>query len=91
MNYLLLAALLLLTGCSSVKEKAISVKEVEVIKQNTPSALLEKCLVPLPPDKQSYINSDFANKENMLTEYIGRLLTTLRNCNDKLESIKKTQ
>lgn len=91
MNYLVLAALLLLTGCSSVKEKEVTVKEVEVVKQNTPKALLEKCIVPTPPDKDVYLKSDFTNKENLLTEYIGKLLSALRGCNEKLDSVKKTQ
>ena len=91
MNYLILASLLLLTGCSSVKEKEVTVKEVEIVKQNTPTALLEKCVVPTPPDKEVYLKSDFTNKENLLTEYIGKLLTALRGCNEKLDSVKKTQ
>lgn len=81
--------LLTVTGCSSIKEVPVTVKSSEIKTLSLPEKFKENCIVPVPPDKDEYLKSSSYQKENLLTTYIGELLTELNNCNKRIKSINK--
>ena len=84
-----LALLFTVTGCSSVKEVPVTVKSSEIKTLSLPEKFKENCTVPIPPNKEEYLKSSSYQKENLLTTYIGELLTELNNCNKRIKSINK--
>lgn len=76
-----------ITGCSNVKEIPVTVKSSEIKTITLPEKLKENCPIPLPPNKDEYLKSSSYQKENLLTTYIGELLTELNNCNKRIKSI----
>lgn len=76
-----------ISGCATVT------KDVPVYKTNTiyispPDTLLKSCDVPLPPDKTNYLTLNYTQKEDVLSNYISLLLTSIGNCNEQLKNIQ---
>lgn len=84
-----LVLLFTVSGCSSVKEVPVTVKSSEIKTLSLPEKFKENCPVPIPPNKEEYLRSSSYQKENLLTTYIGELLTELNNCNKRIKSINK--
>jgi len=88
---LVLVIALFMISCSVTKPEPVVIVNTKYKLVEIPDRLLTKCSVSVPPPKDLYINSDYIEKEELLTNYILRLLTDLDTCNIKLLSIKNLQ
>lgn len=84
--------LFLLSACASTPKTEIVVKETYLVVE-TPKDMLTCGVIPAPPDVVLYskIDTDFATKEKLLTDYGLDLLSALRRCQVNFESISKYQ
>lgn len=80
--------ILMLAGCNSVKEVPVSVKDSTVVNTKIPEHLLKHCAVPPPPQREKYLASTYAEKEYLLANYIGDILTEVGICNSRIDQIK---
>jgi hypothetical protein len=78
----------LLMGCSVV-EKPVDVIKTRTEKVLIPEELLVDCDMTKPPTEEEYIAADNVNKENILVAYINSLITDIKTCNVRLDSIRK--
>ncbi len=96
MKYLYLITLLTmygsLSGCSStIKAKtpepaSIIVTKVKLL--DPPIDLIKKCHITKPVDETKYVNFNFDEKEDSLTELVINLYTDLGKCNNQLASLR---
>lgn len=78
-----------ISGCSTItKEVPVHITEVKVV--TIPPELLTECVPSPPPNKETYISSDYMKKEDLLTNYCILLLNDIKTCNDKIAAIKST-
>lgn len=82
--------LLCLTGCATTQPaKVVTKTNVELIA--TPADLLLICQVTEPPNRDNYLLLSAREKEEVLTNYSGKLLKDLSLCNIQISSIKRFQ
>lgn len=79
-----------LVGCGTTKPPEQIVK-VETVYVTVPKHLTKPCLPEPPESEQSYLQKKPHERENFLTQYILSLLTTIKDCNSKLDKIDKLQ
>ena len=85
-KYLLILAVLVLTGCASAP-KEIVVTEVDTVYSGIPSQLLKKEPVPVPVERTQYLSMDFLQREIYLTDYILENMKALGNCNANMQAV----
>ena|ERR1035437_5934748 len=90
-SILVLSVLWILCGCATSPPDPIVVTRAYTHVVNVPSVMLTKCVAASPPAIDEYIKSDATKQESMLTSYIATLLTTLGDCNSKLDAITTWQ
>ncbi len=84
--------ILLLASCSSNTKPPAIVKPLYVYKAVTyPEHLLAPCSIPKPMSKDTYLSSTYMQKENLLTNYILSLLTSLDSCNKQITTLRDLQ
>jgi hypothetical protein len=66
-------------GCSRQPEYKIIYKTKVIVEKPPKTLLYKKIDVPRPPNKFTYVNSGPFDRERMLTEYIIKLLSTIKN------------
>ena len=81
-----LCALLISCGNNIVKEP-IYVTKVVVIEPET--ALYAPVTKPTPPDRDSYIASPIEDRENILVEYLNKVMLALNLANERFKLIAK--
>jgi len=90
MKYIICFFAVLLTACAATPQRVVVTQtQTEVI--TIPDILLAPCSVSVPPNKEEYPDLTFPQKETILTDYINRLVTDMRNCNARVKDIKAYQ
>lgn len=78
---------LLLAGCgTTIQERVVIKTEIRTVK--IPDTLLTPCEVTVPPQRETYINSNTKEKEKLLTDFSIDLLKDLRLCNAQIKKIR---
>lgn len=95
----LITILTLVTGCASVKKEVetITVTKTEYVHSEVPRVYTNPVFVPAPPDQKEYIEGtqgkteiEILRKRNeMLTEYILKLLPVFKDVNTDRKSLRK--
>lgn len=88
LKIIFLAFLLSLTGCGFLTPKEVIVNKVKTVIIEIPDPLLTKVDIEQPPDRKEYLSTDYKGKENILINYIIKLLGNLKSYDDRLISIK---
>jgi hypothetical protein len=79
---------LILAGCATQTEYVTEVKEVKV---TIPEYLLQPCMTPIPPAEEEFSKLSLIDQQSILTTYIIKLLGGLKDCRDKVDSIRDHQ
>lgn len=89
MLLIIFLVIILLTGCTTVKEVPVSIETKVNNKLILPTDLTTKCIIPIPPDRKDYAGYNYTAKENVLINYSNSLLIELANCSKRLEGVKE--
>ena len=90
MRYFICLLAIALTACAATPQRVVVTQtQTEII--TIPDILLKPCAVSVPPNKEEYPDLTFSQKETVLTDYINRLITDMRNCNALVKDIKAYQ
>lgn len=85
--FILLLISFSLTGCGIFKPKIEYVNKYIYIKPTT--TMIQDCEATSPPNKNIYVKSSYAQKEEMLYLYSSALLVDLIVCNVQLDELRK--
>lgn len=90
-TFLLILTALMLTACGTMHEPQVVYKTVLVPIQ-IDERLLETNPIPTPVSIEDYMKLDSSSKrETAMTDYSVLLMTELKQCNNKIRGIKKSQ
>lgn len=84
-------AVFALAGCSSMNQRPPEpeiVYKTRLVQITVPSNLVVNTPVPVPPQKQAYLEASDDMKENMLVQYSNSLLNALSEANTTINSIR---
>lgn len=89
MKYLIAFFCLFLISCSStIKPSPVIIVEKELIPLNVPELLLYNIEASSPPNKDNYLELNYKGKEEVLTNYIIKLIGNLDSCNSSISNIR---
>lgn len=89
--FLFILFVFVLTACGTMQDTQVIYKTVLVPVQ-IDERLLEVNPIPTPPTVEDYMKLDSCSKrETVLTDYTVTLLTEIKQCNNKIRGIKKSQ
>lgn len=79
-----------LVGCGTTKQapEPEIVYKTRLVQANVPSNLVVNTAVPIPPQKQQYLEASDKEKESMLVDYANNLLKALAEANLTIDSIR---
>lgn len=80
-----------LVGCGTVKAPSEPeiVYRTRLVQITVPSNLVTNAPVPVPPQKQAYLEASDDMKESMLVDYVNALLKSLDEANNTITSIRE--
>ena len=81
--------LLGLGGCGTKPYKEVKIEQTKVEKVTVPKEMTELCQAEAPVTKERYLALKPHEREEELTRYSVSLLGTIKQCNLKLEKIRK--
>lgn len=81
---------LVLVGCGSTpKYDKLEFTDTKVVTQRVPEELTEPCVPKKPPVKEEYLKLKPHERESAMTDYSVSLLGTIKECNGRMEKIRK--
>jgi hypothetical protein len=87
-KYLIIIMLIVvLAGCGMIKPIVVT-KDINIL-ISPPDQLLENCNISPPPDKNTYLNSDWENREGMLMTYSRLQITNIVICNERMGNLRE--
>jgi len=85
---MLFSSLLLLTGCFGSSPRPVYITKYKTIIEKPPKALYQDDInIPQPPNPTIYVKSNPVQREQLLTQYVIKLLYTIKKYKIKLNSI----
>lgn len=87
---LIALSVMVLVGCGTKKppSEAEIVYRTRLVQITVPSNLVTNAPVPVPPQKQAYLEASDDMKESMLVDYVNALLKSLDEANSTINSIR---
>ena len=80
----------ILVGCGSTpKYNKLDFQETKTVIQRVPEELTEPCTPKKPPVKEEYLKLKPHEREAAMTDYSVSLLGTIKECNGRMEKIRK--